>query len=424
MTRCPTLVLAKKESLLPGEGLIQLLQDAAITIILLPPAVLKLLPLEDLPSLRTILVAGEACSIDLVTRWASGRRFFNAYGPTETTVCATVAELTDGSQPITIGRPIANTQVYVLDAHLQPVPIGVSGELYIGGVGLARGYANRPDLTSERFISNPFNGKQGERIYKTGDLARYLADGNIEYLDRTDRQVKIRGFRIELDEIQVVLEEHPDVEQCLVIAQEDRPGDKRLVGYIISKLIPERLLYESECAVEIDNDKFLLRTRDISQSSVKLVGTPPEFSPGKPICLRLLLPGASEAIYLQGTVEWCQEQQAGIALHLDPTEQALIDRGIDYLLESQGLWQSLQRTANQNFRDYLQKKLPNYMVPSAFVLMKAFPLTPNGKVDRRALPVPQALPKDPLAADSKPKTELEKILATVWQEILQLGFAE
>ena len=287
-------------------------------------------------------------------------------------------------------------------------------------MGLARGYANRPDLTSERFISNPFNSKQGERIYKTGDLARYLADGNIEYLDRTDRQVKIRGFRIELDEIQVVLEEHPDVEQCLVIAQEDRPGDKRLVGYIISKLIPERLLYESECVVEIDNDKFLLRTRDISQSSVKLVGTPREFSPGKPICLRLLLPGASEAIYLQGTVEWCQEQQAGIALHLDPTEQALIDRGIDYILESLELWQSLQRTANQNFRDYLQKKLPNYMVPSAFVLMTAFPLTPNGKVDRRALPVPQALPKDPLAADSKPKTELEKILATVWQEILQL----
>jgi phthiocerol/phenolphthiocerol synthesis type-I polyketide synthase E len=415
-----TLVLAKKESLLPGKGLIQLLQDAAITIILLPPAVLKLLPLEDLPSLRTILVAGEACSIDLVTRWASGRRFFNAYGPTETTVCATVAELTDGSQSITIGRPIANTQVYLLDVHLQPVPIGVSGELYIGGVGLARGYANRPDLTSERFISNPFNSKQGERIYKTGDLARYLADGNIEYLDRTDRQVKIRGFRIELDEIQVVLEEHPDVEQCLVIAQEDRPGDKRLVGYIISKLIPERLLYESECVVEIDNDKFLLRTRDISQSSVKLVGTTPEFSPGKPICLRLLLPGASEAIYLQGTVEWCQEQQAGIALHLDPTEQALIDRGIDYLLESPELWQSLQRTANPNFRDYLQKKLPNYMVPSAFVLMKAFPLTPNGKVNHRALPVPQALPKDPLAADSKPKTELEKILATVWQEILQL----
>lgn len=414
------LVLAKKESLLPGEGLIQLLQDAAITTIMLPPAVLKLLPLEDLPSLRTILVAGEACSIDLVTRWAPGRRFFNAYGPTETTVCATAAELTDGSQPITIGRPIANTQMYVLDAHLQPVPIGVSGELYIGGVGLARGYANRPDLTSERFISNPFNSKQGERIYKTGDLARYLADGNIEYLGRTDRQLKIRGFRIELDEIQVVLEEHPDVEQCLVIAQEDRPGDKRLVGYIISKLIPERLLYESECVVEIDNDKFLLRTQDISQTGVKLGGTPPAFSPGKPICLRLLLPGASEAIYLQGTVKWCQEQQAGIALHLDPTEQALIDQGIDYLLESQGLWQSLQRTANQNFRDYLQKKLPNYMVPSAFVLMKAFPLTPNGKVDHRALPVPQALPKAPLAADSKPKTELEKILATVWQEILQL----
>ncbi|BAZ08944.1 non-ribosomal peptide synthase [Calothrix sp. NIES-4071] len=228
-----TLVLATQDSLMPGPSLIELLRDKAITTITLPPSVLAVLPVEEFPALRTIIVAGEACSSNLVARWAPGRQFFNAYGPTESTVCTTVALCSSGSQKPPIGRPIANTQVYVLDENLQPVPIGVSGELYIGGDGLARGYLNRPDLTAEKFIPNPFSNQPDSRLYKTGDLARYLKDGNIEFLGRVDNQVKIRGFRIELGEIEAVLSQHPAVLETVVVAREDIPDRKYLVAYIV-----------------------------------------------------------------------------------------------------------------------------------------------------------------------------------------------
>jgi acyl carrier protein len=185
--------------------------------------------------LRTVISAGEACSADIVARWAPGRRFINAYGPAEATVCATLGECRNGSGRPSIGRPIANTQVYILDRHRQPVPIGVPGELYIGGDGLARGYLNRPELTAERFIPHPFRSEPGARLYKTGDLARYLPDGTIEYLGRLDHQVKLRGFRIELEEIETVLGQHPAVHEAVVIVREDTAGDKRLVAYVVPR---------------------------------------------------------------------------------------------------------------------------------------------------------------------------------------------
>jgi amino acid adenylation domain-containing protein len=185
-----TLVMAKRESLMPGSALTRLLRDEAITMVILPPSILAVLPAEEFPALQTIIVGGEACSAGLVARWAPLRQFFNAYGPTEATVCATVALCSDGSQKPPIGRAIANTQVYILDTENQPVPIGVPGELHIGGVGLARGYLNRPDLTEQKFIPNPFSDEPNSRLYKTGDLARYLPDGNIEYIGRIDNQVK------------------------------------------------------------------------------------------------------------------------------------------------------------------------------------------------------------------------------------------
>src|SRR4028119_1823895 len=197
-----TLCIASNNALLAGSGLIEVLRDRAITHIELPAAVLGVLPKEELPTLGTIIVGGEAVWADLVAKWSSGRRFFNAYGPTESTVCATIAECSDSSESPPIGRPIANIQVYILDAQLQPVPIGIPGELYIGGAGLARGYLNQPELTAYRFILNPFTNEPGDRLYKTGDLARYLSDGNIEFLGRLDDQIKIRGFRIELGEIE------------------------------------------------------------------------------------------------------------------------------------------------------------------------------------------------------------------------------
>jgi amino acid adenylation domain-containing protein len=333
-----TLYLATKESLLPGQPLIKLLRENAISHATLPPTVLSLLP-EELPALQTIICAGESCSQDIVKRWAVDRKFFNAYGPTEATVWATIAEISNDSKKPSIGRPISNTKIYILDAHLQPVPIGITGELYISGDGLAQGYLNRPDLTTERFIPNPFKkaklevensektrkdscfppllkGGREERLYKTGDLARYQPDGNIEFLGRLDDQVKIRGFRIELGEIEAVLTQHPTVRETVVIAT-DISGDKRLVAYIVP------------------------------------------------------------------------------AQNFIPT-----------IIE---------------LRNFLKKKLPEYMVPSAFVVIEALLLTPNGKVDRRNLPAPgnstnQTLDK----AYIEPRNPTESTLAKIWTEVLNI----
>jgi amino acid adenylation domain-containing protein len=316
-----TLYLAKKESLLPGAALLQLLRDNAITHVTLPPSVLAVLPAQELPALRTIISAGEACSTDVVKRWASGRQLFNAYGPTEAAVWATVAELSDDSEKPSIGRPIANTQVYILDSHLQPVPIGVPGELYIGGDGLARGYLNQPELTTQQFIPNPFSHKPETRLYKTGDLACYRSDGNIEFLGRIDEQVKIRGFRIELGEIEAVLNQHPAVRETVAIAKEDVSGNKRLVTYIVP-----------------------------NQEHLPTVG-------------------------------------------------------------AQGLAPLL--------RCFLKEKLPEYMIPAAFVMLETLPHLPNGKVDRRALErlsIDQSkLGKDFIA----PRTPTEEAIAKIWADVLK-----
>jgi acyl carrier protein len=193
------------------------------------------MPAEDFPTLSTIIVAGEACSAEVLATWSAGRRFLNAYGPTEATVCATIAECGDAHRIPPIGRPIANTQVYLLDQQLRPVPVGVPGELCIGGVGLARGYQHRPELTAEKFIPHPFSQESGARLYRSGDLARFLIDGQIEFLGRIDQQVKIRGFRIELGEVEATLQEHASVRESIVMAREDAPGDARLVAYVVAE---------------------------------------------------------------------------------------------------------------------------------------------------------------------------------------------
>jgi amino acid adenylation domain-containing protein len=321
-----TLYLDTKDALMPGLPLMGRLKDYGITHITLPPSALAALPLEDIPELQTIIVAGEACSEELIKQWATGRNFFNAYGPTETSVCATVEKWTDETLKVTIGRPIANTQVYILDSHLQPVPIGVPGELHIAGAGLAKGYLNRPELTQEKFIPNPFEkdevipptplnkgGNEPSKLYKTGDLARYLPDGKIEYLGRIDNQVKLRGFRIELGEIEALLNQNEAVQSSCVIVREDNLGDKRLVAYVVPQ--PE-----------------------------------------------------------------------------------------------------INLTINE-IRQFLRAKLPDYMVPTAFVLLDTFPLTPNGKIDRRALPVPDLQSQGEYIA---PRNPIEEKMAQIWAEVLKL----
>ncbi|MES2940630.1 MAG: non-ribosomal peptide synthase/polyketide synthase, partial [Pseudomonadota bacterium] len=231
--------LPDADTALVGPALVEMVRTHRITHATLPPAVLTGLgddPADDdaLASLRTLIVAGEAPTTALVRRWAPGRLFINAYGPTETTVCATM-HVCDPADPIDtgvppIGRPIANTRVYLLDANRQPVPVGVPGELYVGGASVARGYLNQPELTAQRFPADPFDARHGGRMYRTGDLARWRADGSIEFLGRNDFQVKVRGVRIELGEIEARLADHPGVREALVVAV-DAQADRRLIAY-------------------------------------------------------------------------------------------------------------------------------------------------------------------------------------------------
>jgi amino acid adenylation domain-containing protein len=317
------LYLAPQETLLPGPSLVEFLRDHAITNITVPPSALMVLPREEFPALRTIVVAGEACPAELVTRWAAGRSFFNAYGPTETTVWATAARCEDGGHKPPIGRPIANTQVYVLDAGMEPSPVGAAGELYIGGDGLARGYLNRPGLTAERFVPDSFGPVPGSRLYRTGDLVRFLPDGELEFLGRVDHQVKVRGYRVELGEIEAVISQHAAVRECVVVAREDEPGDKRLVAYVVA--------------------------------------------------------------------------ESG--------------RGLDVA----------------ELRAHVRGQLPDYMVPASFVVLEELPLSPSGKVDRAALPAPEATSTESRRDYVGPRTPVEEVLCGVWGEVLgveQVGVEE
>lgn len=225
-------VLGRKDSLTPGKPLAETLREQQVSHITISPSALAVQPYEEFPDLKSIIVAAESCPPDLAEQWQKGRNFFNAYGPSECTVCATATRIEDG-QRLSIGMPIGNTQVHVLDGNRQLVPIGVPGELYIGGTGVGRGYLNKPELTAKKFIENPFDGDPNGRLFKTADLVRRLPDGNLEFLGRLDHQVKVRGFRIEIGEIESVLSAHRDVALATVLLREDRPTEKRLVAYII-----------------------------------------------------------------------------------------------------------------------------------------------------------------------------------------------
>ncbi|NEO70810.1 amino acid adenylation domain-containing protein, partial [Moorena sp. SIO3H5] len=314
------LVIAKPEGHQDSDYLIEVINQQKITVLQLVPSLLRMLletrNLAICQYLKRVFCGGEPLPVELycLFKQQSQATLHNLYGPTEACIDTHFytchARISQNTIPI--GRPIVNTQTYILDPNLQPVPIGVPGELYIGGDGLARGYLNRPELTSEKFIPNPFSNSKSQRLYKTGDLVRYLQDGNIEFIGRIDNQVKIRGFRIELGEIESVLSTHPQIQQSVVIATEDIHGNKRLVAYVVS--------------------------------------------------------------------------------------------------ESESL------STNQ-VREFLKQKLPNYMVPSAFVTLETLPLTPNGKVDRKSLPAPDGVFTS-VVEYVAPRTPTEEIIAKIFTNVL------
>lgn len=434
-----TLYLEKQESLLPGLGLVKLMREKQISFISIPASVLAVLPFDELPALRTIHVGGDASQADIISRWALDREVINAYGPAEATVVTTIApfagEYPHNSRKPVIGKPINNAQVFILDENLQQVPVGVSGELYIAGVGLTRGYLNNPILTAERFIPNPFSEKGGERLYRTGDLARYLPDGNIDFVGRADSQVKIRGFRVELGEIETIISRHPAVQQVVVNVFEHEPGDKRLVAYIVSILNvdwddveeieegfntsaprthPLRLPVDIETKVTIEENKtFQVTTKFISLYGLGLIDVPGDWEQGKELQLTLQLPGVAEPLEVSGQIRWNRQGRAGVKLYDTPKSESLLQQSLDQIIE----------THNLSFRhwiNFLQGKLPNFMIPTAFVLLDKMPLTPNGKVDRKALPPPETSRATRSTNYVEPQTELDKKIAQIWQEELKI----
>ncbi|WP_298904114.1 non-ribosomal peptide synthetase [uncultured Nostoc sp.] len=334
-------------------------------------------------SLRVVIFGGEALSLPLLQPWFERHgdrlpQLVNMYGITETTVHVTIRRLTLADVKATsslIGLPISDLQIYLLDKYQQPVPIGVVGEIHVGGGGVARGYWRRSELTEERFVPNPFRNQQKERLYKTGDLARYLPTGELEYKGRIDHQVKIRGFRIELGEIKALLSGHQAVQECVVLAREDEPNNKRLVAYIVPDHIQASTILNS---VSLREQGIL---GDAPLGAAKGDRSLYEFPNGKQF--------------------FPQKTQAN----------SLADR--------ESTWNSLE-TYIQDLRHYLQKKLPEYMIPSAFVVLEKFPLTSNGKVDSRALPIPENFNNGLESSFVAPSTPTQEILANLWAAILRI----
>ncbi|GAA6616689.1 non-ribosomal peptide synthetase [Scytonema sp. NUACC26] len=314
-------VVVSREVAVDAQQLVEQLTISEATVMQATPATWQMLLAAGWKGNKQlkILCGGEALSQKLASSLLEKcNSLWNLYGPTETTIWSMVHKVESADLPIPLGHPIDNTQIYLLEElhhqDLKLVPVGVPGEVYIGGAGIARGYLHRPELTNEKFIPDSFSSQPGSRLYRTGDLARYLPDGNIEFIGRNDHQVKIRGFRIELKEIEAILVQHPTVQQTVVMAREDVPGDTRLVAYVVPY----------------------------------------------------------------------QEQMCSI----------------------------------KELRQFVKEKLPSHMVPSAFAILEAFPLTPNSKVDRQALPAPDRIQHEPDETYIAPRDELEQKLIQIWQKVL------
>lgn len=527
-----SIVLISREIASDAAHLIKVIAQSGATIMQATPATWRLLLAagwQGSSSLK-IICGGEAMSRKLANQLLQrSAEVWNGYGPTETSIYSTFHQVESGNQRVPIGRPIANTEIYIVDPESKPlqlVPVGEAGELLIGGIGLARGYINRPDLTDDRFIPNPFSDQTGSRLYRTGDLARYLPNGVIEYIGRIDHQVKIRGFRIELGDIEAALYQHPSIKEAVVVAREDIPGDKRLVAYLVADLSVERVPFQTNCrVVEPGHPALTITTIDLSASGVAVINAPADWKEGQELCLYLQLPSLPDELVLKATLSWRQKVLAGISFEASASEQALINQGIKQIIQNESfevsdlrrvesrvplhtpclvefssgqtlelttrnigrggiclvanatdIWQKHQRLlmrmqllplhdelwltgtvawhsgesagvtfdeltmpqqdqihqsmeyiiASQglslvNLRSLLKEKLPEYMVPSSFMILDALPLTPNCKVDRKALPAPYL--SEAVSTETEfvaPRNEVETQLSEIWTQVLRV----
>ncbi|HEY2699563.1 MAG TPA: amino acid adenylation domain-containing protein [Pseudonocardiaceae bacterium] len=312
-----TLVLARMEDVRDVPSLAGQLRDEAITMASLPPAMLAALDIDAVPDLCTVGTGGDVCGTDLAGTWSRQRRLVNIYGPSETTLAVSLFRVEPGAgyRTVPLGTPIPNVRTYVLDAGLSPVPVGVAGELYVGGVGVARGYRDRPSLTAQRFVADPF-GPAGHRLYRTGDVVRWNPSGQLEFVGRTDGQVKIRGYRVDPGDVESALRTHPGVAEAAVLAPRGQTGHRRLIAYLVP-------------------------------------------APDAPT----------------------------------PTRDEL--------------------------REHLAVLLPDYMVPSVYLPLAALPLSPNGKLDRVALPAPERSVETG-GSGTAPRNPTEQALAAIWAEVLEL----
>jgi len=429
-----TLVLRPETMLDSMATFLQLCQDYRLTVLDLPTAYWHLLvevlveqPELTLPEeVRCVIIGGERANPYYVEQWQSyvsgSPVLINTYGPTEATVVATTYRLptevsTDPELPI--GKPLPHVEAYILDEQQQPVSWGAAGELYLGGAALARGYLNRPEVTEKSFIANHLSQQPDARLYKTGDLVRYRPDGNLEFLGRVDQQVKIRGYRVDVGEIEATLTSYPGIHQVFVTTQPDRLGHQQIIAYLVSDFIPDRIPYKVECFLESGGALFKLRTVDISPLGVGLQDAPPSLEQGDAVRLSFPLPKQEEEHWFQGKVVWQQGSRLGVELETFAVEQTLLQESAEYLLEAQGLLKSLQQAVTGMLRTYLQRKLPNYMIPANFILMNALPLTPNGKVDQKQLPSPQVESAQLTVPEpTLPQNETEQNLAAIWRQML------
>lgn len=406
------------------------LKESKITICDLTTAyaqILFYLPWPDGLSLRLMKIGGEA-----LAHYPSQPFTFdiwNTYGPTEATIEATFKKIYKSNEKSllathkeapSIGKPIINSTVYIVDQFNQLVPPGVVGELLIGGENISAGYLNREELTQQRFITINIDGVETAKLYRTGDLVKWLDNGDIDYVGRIDHQIKIRGYRIEPGEVEHAISLHSDVKETIVVAQNTHLAEKTLIAYVVPNLDKERFLYQQRCLIAVNKDNFFEAiTDDISKEGLSVSGVPENLSEGMKVLIHIKLPGMSESKIFKATIVWCMDARCGFQYNLNSSERQIVSKSIDHYLQSHNVMDMiLSNSSKRSLQKALKKKMPEYMIPSTFVKLLELPLNYSGKIDVSALPKPKSINDLFKEKYVPPTNNTEKALAKIWEDIL------